>query len=45
MNGKRNIGLKMIFRRTNGSLAGNGSRLGEVGDFEKLSLKFITNVK
>ena len=27
------------------SIAPNGSRLGEVVDFEKLSLKFITNVK
>ena len=26
-------------------IAGNGSRLGEVVDFEKLSLKFITKVK
>ena len=26
-------------------MAANGSRLGEVVDFEKLSLKFITNVK
>ena len=27
------------------TVAHNGSRLGEVVDFEKLSLKFITNVK
>ena len=30
---------------TNFKIAGNGSRLGEVVDFEKPSLKFITNVK
>jgi len=35
----------MLIRRTNVAFAANGSRLGEVVDFEKLSLNFITNVK
>lgn len=35
----------MIYRFSVAQMAHNGSRLGEVVDFEKLSLKFITNVK
>ena len=33
------------FSGVGSGIAGNGSRLGEVVDFEKLSLKLITNVK
>jgi hypothetical protein len=34
---------KMSIRSTNVALAGNGSRLGEVGDFENETLKLLLN--
>ena len=37
--------MKTIIQKHYLSIGANGSRLGEVVDFEKLSLNFITNVK
>jgi len=35
---------KMLIRSTNVALAGNVSRLGEVGDFENETLKLLLNL-